>query len=112
MKPGDVVVGLLPGAVESKIRPAVVIASNAYLRERPDVLVGILTTRIPTRLGSTDYLLRDWKLAGLRAESCFRAFILTIHHSELTVVGRLSEYDWAGVRERVRRAFHIGGPSR
>ena len=39
MKPGDVVVGMLPGAAETKIRPAVVIASDIYLVERPDVLV-------------------------------------------------------------------------
>ena len=47
MKPGDVVVGMLSGAVETKIRPAVVIASPTYLVERPDVLVGILTTKSP-----------------------------------------------------------------
>jgi mRNA-degrading endonuclease toxin of MazEF toxin-antitoxin module len=43
LKPGDVVIGMLPGAFETKVRPAVVISSEAYLRERPEVLVGILT---------------------------------------------------------------------
>jgi hypothetical protein len=47
LKPGDVVVGMLPGAVVSKVRPAVIIASDNYLRERPDVLVGVLTAKIP-----------------------------------------------------------------
>jgi mRNA-degrading endonuclease toxin of MazEF toxin-antitoxin module len=47
LKPGDVVVGMLAGAVETKVRPAVIIASDSYLRERPDVLVGVLTTKIP-----------------------------------------------------------------
>jgi hypothetical protein len=47
LKPGDVVVGILFGAAETKVRPAVVIASDRYLRERPDMLVGILTTKIP-----------------------------------------------------------------
>ena len=46
MKPGDVVVGMLAGAAETKVRPAVVIASGAYLVERPDVLDGILTTKL------------------------------------------------------------------
>jgi mRNA-degrading endonuclease toxin of MazEF toxin-antitoxin module len=46
LKPGDVIVAMLAGAMEAKIRPAVVIASEVYLRERPDVLVGILTTKI------------------------------------------------------------------
>ena len=50
---------MLPGAVETKVRPAVVIASETYLVERPDALVAILTTRIPLRVGATDYILRD-----------------------------------------------------
>jgi mRNA interferase MazF len=102
-----VVVGLLTGAIESKVRPTVVIASEIYLRERPDVLVGILTTKIPLPLGSTDYVLQDWSAAGLRSESCFRAFVLTIHRSELTGIGHLSEHDWTNLRTRVRQAFDV-----
>ena len=49
MKPGDVVIGLLPGVVETKARPAVVIASGEYLRDRPDAILGTVTTRIPAR---------------------------------------------------------------
>lgn len=98
MKPGDVVVGLLPGAIETKVRPAIVIASATYLVERADVLVGILTTRLPRPLTSTDCILIDWRLAGLRAESCFRAYVLTMHRSELTVIGHLSEQDWNQVK--------------
>jgi hypothetical protein len=39
LRPGDVVVGVLAGALETKVRPAVVIASSTYLAERPDALV-------------------------------------------------------------------------
>ena len=90
MKPGDVVVGVLIGAQETKVRPAVVIASATYLAERPDALVGILTTKLPKPLGTTDHVLQDWRPAGLRAESCFRAYVLTAHRSELKVIGHLS----------------------
>jgi len=107
LKPGDVVVGMLPGAVETKVRPAVIIASEGYLRERPDVLVGILTTNIPRHPSATDHVLQDWKAAGLRAESCFRVFVITIHRSELTVVGRLSVRDWEGALTCVRHAFGV-----
>lgn len=99
------VVGVLVGAQETKVRPAVVIASANYLTERPDVLVGILTTKLPKAPGSTNYILVDWRSAGLGAESCFRAYVLTIHRSELTVIGHLSERDWESVRARVRAAF-------
>ena len=95
------------GAVETKVRPAVVIASTAYLVERPDVLVGILTTKLPKTATSTGCLPMGWQLAGLRAESYFRAYVLTAHRSELTVIGHLSSRDWNQVRICVRAAFAI-----
>ena len=107
MRPGDVVVGVLAGVLETKVRPAVVIASSTYLVERPDVLVGILTTKVPKPITSTDHVLTEWQLAGLRAESHFRAYVLTMHRSELTVIGHLSDRDWSQVRARVRAAFAI-----
>ena len=61
MKPGDVVVGVLVGALETKVRPAVVIASAIYLAERPDAMVGILTTKLPRTPATTDYVLHDWQ---------------------------------------------------
>ena len=60
MKPGDVVVGVFAGAHETKVRPAVVIASSTYLVERPDVLVGIVTTKLPKVITATDCVLMDW----------------------------------------------------
>jgi hypothetical protein len=54
-----------------------------------------------------DYVLLDWRRAGLRAVSCFRAYVLTIHRSDLTLIGHLSEQDWTQVRARVRAAFAI-----
>jgi mRNA interferase MazF len=105
LKPGDIVVGVQEGAVETKARPAVVIASTSYLAERPDVLVGILTTRRPTPPTSSDYSLQDWQAAGLRAESHFRAYVLTVHRSELTIIGHLSDHDWNSVKARVAHAF-------
>jgi len=96
---------MLTGAVETKVRPAVVIASATYLVERPDVLVGILTTQSPKQATSTDCLIQDWRAAGLRAESFFRTYVLTMHRSELTIIGHLSDPDWADVKDCVRAAF-------
>ena len=119
MKSGEVVIGILRGAVETKIRPAVVIASDACLVERPDTLVGILTTKLPRPATSTDYVLLDWKSAGLRAVSCFRAFVLTIHRQDLMVIGHLSERDWrqvkrglGGISSVLSSSFPVVGVSR
>jgi hypothetical protein len=95
------VVGVLAGALETKVRPP------AYLVERPDVLVGILTTKAPKTTTSTDCLLMDWQSAGLRAESYFRAYVLTAHRSELTGIGHLSDRDWTRMKPCVRAAFAI-----
>ena len=78
-----------------------------YLAERPDAVVGILTTKLPGTPGATDYIVEDWRSAGLRAESCFRAYVLTAHRSELTVIGHLSGLDWESVKTPVRMAFAI-----
>jgi mRNA interferase MazF len=107
LKPGDVVVGVLAGAMETKVRPAVVVASSEYLVERPDVLIGILTTKLPKPGTSSDCVLLDWQSSGLRAESHFRAYVLTIHRSELSVIGHLSDRDWDRVKACVRAAFAI-----
>jgi mRNA interferase MazF len=107
LRPGDVVVGVLVCAQETKVRPAVVIASSTYLAERRDVLLGIVTTKLPKPPGATDHILLDWRSAGLRAESCFRAYVLTAHRSELSVIGHLSARDWDAVRACVRAAFAI-----
>jgi len=107
LRPGDVVVGILVGAQETKVRPAVVIASPTYLAERPDAVVGILTTKLPRTPGATDYILEDWRSAGLRAESCFRAYVLTAHRSEFSVIGHLSARDWDAVRACVRAALAV-----
>jgi len=107
LKPRDVVVGVLAGALETKVRPAVVISSATYLVERPDVLVGILTTKAPKTTASTDCVLMDWQLAGLRAESYFRAYVLTTHRSELTINRPSQRPDWTRVKSCVRAAFAI-----
>ena len=107
MKPGDVAVGVLVGAQETKVRPAVVIASATYLAERPDAVVGILTTKLPRTPGATDYVLQDWQSAGLRAQSCFWAYVLTAHRPELSAIGHLSVCDWEAVRACLRAAFAV-----
>jgi len=102
LRPGDVVVALLPGARVTKVRPAVVVSTELYHRERPDPIVGILTTQIPDPLKATDHLLVNWREASLRAPSCFRLYLITVLRTDVAVIGRLSERDWAEVQARLR----------
>jgi mRNA interferase MazF len=104
-QPGDVVTVDFPGVTGIKRRPAVVLSSSIYHVHRPDVIVGLITTQT-TALGVTDYKLQDWKSAGLRVESIFRSFIVTLPPSaNLVRIGQLSERDREGVQSCLKIAL-------
>lgn len=66
---GDVVIVAFRGAVASKARPAVVVSSDLYHQERPDCVVGILTSNLTAATASSDHVLQDWAEAGLHQPS-------------------------------------------
>jgi mRNA interferase MazF len=104
--PGTIVVVDFPGVTGIKRRPAVIVSSALYHRARPDVILGVITSQIDSATATTDDLLQDWKAAGLRRTSAFRAFLVTLPRSAITArLGQLSEADWQAVRERVKVAL-------
>jgi PemK-like, MazF-like toxin of type II toxin-antitoxin system len=104
---GDVVVVDFPGAVATKRRPAVVLSTPLYHANRPDVIVGLLTTNTAVATAPTDYILQDWSAAGLHRPSAFRSYILTLDDGNLPAVGHLSDRDWQGVQECLVRALAV-----
>jgi hypothetical protein len=104
VKPGDIVIAAFPGARVTKVRPAVVLSTAVYQRHRPDVILGLITTRPADPLCPTDCDISDWQSAGLHAPSCFRLYLVTLPQSDVRVVGRLPDTDW----QEVRRCVQIG----
>ena len=104
-RPGDVVTVDFLGATGTKRRPAVVVSSDLYQSERPDLILGILTTNLASTTASTDYVLLDWSTASLHSASAFRAYFGMALPSDVHVIGRLSDRDWHAVRACVKRAF-------
>ena len=101
-KSGDVVTVDFPAVTGIKRRPAVVLSSQTYHANRPDVIVGLITSQTKN-LGVTDYVLQDWQISGLRVPSVFRSFIVTLPPSaNLVIIGKLSEQDWQGVKNCVK----------
>ena len=98
MKPGDVVVGAFPAAKIAKSRPAVVLSTEAYHLHRPDLILGVITTQPPPVLSPTDCVLTEWWIAGLRAPSFFRLYLIRFPQREVQVVDRLADRDWHEVR--------------
>jgi mRNA-degrading endonuclease toxin of MazEF toxin-antitoxin module len=102
VRPGDIVIAAFPGARITKVRPAVVLSTELYQHNRPDVILGLITTRPADPLCRTDCDIRDWKSAGLHAPSCFRLYLVTVLQADVRVVGRLAEEDWREVQQRLR----------
>ncbi len=102
---GDLVSVDFPGVTGIKRRPAVILSSSTYHAIRPDIIVGLITSQ-KKGLGATDYILQDWATAGLRVESIFRSFIITLPRStNIIQIGHLSERDWQTVRACLKIAF-------
>lgn len=86
----------------TKARPAVVLSTAEYNRFRPDVILGLITTQEPRPYSATDCQLLDWRMEGLHAPSWFRLYVVTLLQSNVRVIGRLSDRDWAAVRDCLR----------
>jgi mRNA interferase MazF len=56
--PGDVVTVDFPGVTGVKRRPAVILSSTTYHSNRPDIIIGLITSKTKG-LGTTDYILQD-----------------------------------------------------
>ncbi|HLK60158.1 MAG TPA: type II toxin-antitoxin system PemK/MazF family toxin [Chthonomonadaceae bacterium] len=78
LQPGDVVTVPFQGVTGTKQHPAVVLSSSSYHSNRPDAILGLLTTQIADATTPTDYVLQDWAEAGLHRASAFRAFFVTV----------------------------------
>ena len=105
-EPGDVILLDFPGAEKTKRRPVVIVSSSLYHWQRPDVIVGLITSQINDANKSTDYVLQDWMEARLTQPSAFRAFIVTLPRSAIIRrLGTLSDRDWRAVRERLTLAL-------
>ena len=78
---GDVVLVEFPGAQLTKRRPAVVLSSAQYHAERPDAIVGLITSQLVHARTATDHKLEDWKQVGLSKPSAYRTFVATLPRS-------------------------------
>jgi mRNA interferase MazF len=108
LQPGDVVVADFPGATGIKTRPAVVVSTVVYQMNRPDIVLGLLTTRVASATAPTDYVLQDWAASALRAQSAFRAYFVMVRQTDVRAkIGALSARDWLEVQARLRIALAV-----
>jgi mRNA interferase MazF len=80
---GDVVLLDFPGVKQTKRRPAVIVSSTLYHRQRADVIVGLITSQIDSATAATDHVLEDWIQVGLTHPSAYRTFLVTVPRSAI-----------------------------
>jgi len=84
-----------------KVRPAVIVSSDAYNLARPDVVAAGISSQI-AKAGQYDHILTHWAAAGLRYPSLVRGRLLTIEQSLIRrAVGRLTSADLAAFEEKL-----------
>ena len=93
---GDIVLVPFPFTDQStnKKRPAVVISSQAYTTERPDLIIMAVTSQIKPTSTLGEVIIQDWQAAGLLKPSAIKPVITTIEKGlVIKNMGRLNDND-------------------
>ncbi len=102
---GDIVLVPFPFTDQSqaKKRPAVVISSQAYNSERPDLIIMAVTSQFKPASMIGEVIVQDWQAAGLLKPSAIKPVITTIEKPlVIRTMGRLKDNDRMAVREGLK----------
>ena len=106
---GDVVLVSFVFANETgvKQRPAVIISSDTYHQQRQEAIISAITSRID-RILVGDYLITDWREAGLLFPSVATGIIRTIKQNMVVrKLGKMSEDDLREIDKQLSIALGI-----
>lgn len=88
----------------NKKRPAVVISSAAYAETRPDLILMAITSQLRAEQRVDEFLVEQWKEAGLLKPSAVKPVIATIEQPLIIrQLGELTESDQAVLRQLLRQ---------
>ncbi len=105
---GDVVLVPFPftNQLAVKRRPAVIVSSDAYHRERPDVIVVSVTSRTGRPPGVGDVMIEEWRDAGLLKTSLIKPVFATIEQALiLRRLGTLQDKDMTTLRQTLQEVL-------
>ena len=98
---GDIVLVPFPFTDQSasKNRPSVVVSSEAYNTERPDLMVMAVTSQIKVSSALGEVEIAEWKKAGLLKPSVIKPVIATLEKGLVRKhLGTLEEKDLESLR--------------
>jgi len=99
---GDVVLVPFPFTDQSatKRRPAVVVSSQDYNKERPDIIILAISSQVRTPAGFGEVLVRSWKDAGLIKPSTIKPIFTTVEKGLiLKKLGQLAKEDQLALKK-------------
>lgn len=102
---GDVVLVPFPftDQTTTKKRLAVVVSSDAYHRDRPDLILIAVTSQVRPISGIGEAAIEEWKEAGLLKPSVVKPLLATVAKDlALRKLGSLEPTDLAVLREVLR----------
>lgn len=105
---GDIVLVPFPFTDQSTVkkRPAVIVSSAAYNRQRPDVVIMAVTSQMRSTEYFGDALINDWQAAGLLKPSVLKPIFATIEKGLiLKKMGRISGLDRATLNTMLQTIF-------
>lgn len=106
---GDVVLVAFVFSDDSgrKLRPVLVVSSPDYHRARREIIVAAITSNIHRRLFG-DWLLVDWRFAGLLYPSIVTGIVRTVSRSVVErKLGTVSKTDLKAVESELRRSLSL-----
>lgn len=98
---GDVILVPFPFTDQSAIkrRPAVVVSTERYNRERADLIIMAITSEARSAGAHGEVQVTDWKAAGLLKPSAVKPVITTLQQSlVIRRLGRRKETDQAALK--------------
>ncbi len=99
---GDIVLLSFPftNQLGQKKRPAVVVSSGAYNRQRPDVILMAVTSKVQQPPDFGEVVIDEWRAAGLVKPSAAKPVVFTAEkRTTLKRLGQLKEKDQQAVRK-------------
>lgn len=107
---GDVVLVAFPftSQTAAKKRPADVVSSSTYNRQKPDVVIMAITGQSRTSTSFGEAWLTDWQSANLLKPSAIKPVFATIEQNLIQrQLGKLSSRDQAALRKAIASVMGI-----
>lgn len=98
---GDVVLIRFPFSDQrsAKQRPAVIVSSDAYNANHPDLIIMAITSHVGMEEPRWDIIIKNWTDAGLLKESALKPVLATVERRLVRRrLGRLDDDDLARLR--------------